>query len=188
MASIAKPTWGPQPETLLNAKLNAMVDYTRDRVRFVGDWNSATAYEINDLVTSGGGKWLALIASTNSTPVEGAGWTSFNVATPTGATNLFYATPNGTTGAATLRAIVGADLPTGTMIVKGALQLAASGSATAGRAVAADDSRLTLVNGLFLPNLASAPATPTGGAVIYAMNGAVWAKGSSGTPTQIAAP
>jgi hypothetical protein len=31
--------------------------------------------------------------------------------TPTGTTNLVYATPNGSTGAATLRALVGADLP-----------------------------------------------------------------------------
>lgn len=38
-------------------------------------WNSATAYAVNDQVTYGGSSWLAIAASTNSTPADGsASW------------------------------------------------------------------------------------------------------------------
>jgi hypothetical protein len=42
-------------------------------------WNSATAYVVNDQVTSGGSSWVALAASTNSTPTTtNANWRKVN--------------------------------------------------------------------------------------------------------------
>lgn len=65
------------------------------------DWNSSTAYAVGDVVFYDNASWVALAASTNVTPVEGANW---DLLAARGAPGRSY-TSRGTYNAATAYAI-----------------------------------------------------------------------------------
>lgn len=46
-----------------------------------GTWNSTATYNPNDVVTSGGATYVALVSNTNVTPVAGATWAVFGAST-----------------------------------------------------------------------------------------------------------
>lgn len=62
----------------LASRFVAVRDGVNLSLQYRGAWSNATAYDVNDLVANSGKKWIALVASTNSTPVEGTDWTAFD--------------------------------------------------------------------------------------------------------------
>lgn len=60
----------------IKTAFNTSVGTPPNVIKYRGAYDAATAYVANDIVSSGGGKWLALAGSTNSAPVEGVDWTS----------------------------------------------------------------------------------------------------------------
>jgi hypothetical protein len=80
-------------------------------------WNVGTNYAANVVVAYLGGFYQSLSsANVGNLPTNTTYWTpTFGTSgAPSGAANLVYATPNGTAGAAALRALVPADLPVAT--------------------------------------------------------------------------
>lgn len=104
---------------------------------------------------------------------DGTNWWSLTAfTTPTGAANLVYATPNGSSGAATLRALVPADAPFAVVSVAGSAPITSTGGtsptiavnlATSGTVgVVKPDGTTTTVNGAGAISAVGAP--PTGAA------------------------
>lgn len=147
----------------LNARFNALKNGVNATLTARGEWNAATNYVLNDVVTSGGQLWRALRNNINVTPVAGAGWeltVAKGGAGATGATGPQGAAgatgvgvPTGGTGGQLLRKNSVTDydsswadataIPDATTTTKGITWFASSGNATAGRATEATDLRLS---------------------------------------------
>lgn len=82
---------------------------------FQGTWNTTVTYSKGQSVTYNGGYYFSAVNSNQGNIPSAVGstyWTqvTVNVAV-TGSNNLFYGTPNGAPGPASLRALLNADLP-----------------------------------------------------------------------------
>jgi hypothetical protein len=131
-----------------------MVAYTDDRLRPLGDYNALENYFPNDLVKHGGKRWLALAPSLGTEPGtdqtkweefagDGSGGGSVAWADVTGKPATFTPSAHGHDFSELSGTASAAQIPTASTSVKGGVQFAANGSATAGRAVEATDSRLS---------------------------------------------
>ncbi len=79
-----------------------------------GAWDSGTNYATNDAVQSGGSAWVAKLANTGVTPIEGASWTILALKGATGSQGATGATGSiGPTGATGLMGATGATGPQG---------------------------------------------------------------------------
>jgi len=82
---------------------------------FQGTWNNTAIYSKGQSVNYNGGYYYSQVNSNQGNIPSASGsiyWTQVTVSTSvTGAQNLFYGTPSGASGSASLRALLNADLP-----------------------------------------------------------------------------
>lgn len=75
-------------------------------MNFRGAWSSTTAYNQNDVVTSGGSTWIAKLASSNSTPSgSNANWSILAASTSSGMTLINQTILNSSAGSITISSI-----------------------------------------------------------------------------------
>jgi hypothetical protein len=102
--------WRGTTAMITSAAGSSIVSVTDNRTgSTLYTWNGST-YTANTTVTSVGLTQTGNIFTITNTPIIGSG--NINIAFASAAQNLFLATPNGSSGAPSLRAIAGADVPT----------------------------------------------------------------------------